>query len=96
MKTVSTREAKTHLSRLLKRVEAGEVIVIARVGKPIARLVPVEDCGQVRELGFVREGPRIGDDFDAPLPVDVLRTFYGGERRRDLDTPSKGCSAVVL
>ncbi|MGI9037428.1 MAG: type II toxin-antitoxin system Phd/YefM family antitoxin [Gemmatimonadota bacterium] len=80
MKIVNTHEAKTHLSRLLKRVAAGEVIVIARAGKPVARLVPLEDGGHVRELGFVREGLRIGDDFDAPLPADVLRTFYGGGR----------------
>lgn len=79
MKTVNTHEAKTHLSRLLKRVAAGEEIIIARAGTPVARLVPLEDAGAVRELGFVREGLRIADDFDAPLPPHVLETFYGRE-----------------
>lgn len=77
MRTVNTHEAKTHLSRLLKRVAAGEEIVIARAGKPVARLVPLEDGGPARELGFVREGLRIAEDFDAPLPEEVLRSFYG-------------------
>ena len=79
MKTVNTHQAKTHLSRLLKRVAAGEEIVIARAGKPVARLVPLKDAGTPRELGFVREGLRIGEDFDAPLPAEVLQAFFGGD-----------------
>lgn len=79
METVNTHEAKTHLSRLLKRVAAGEEIVIARAGTPVARLVPLENGGASRELGFVEKGLRVGDDFDAPLPPGLLRTFYGGE-----------------
>lgn len=79
MITVNTHEAKTHLSRLLKRVAAGEEILIARAGQPVARLVPLENAGAVRELGFVREGLRIADDFDAPLPEDALRKFYGDD-----------------
>lgn len=78
MKIVNTHEAKTHLSRLLKRVAAGEEIVIARAGSPVARLVPLEGGATRRELGFARDGVRIGEDFDAPLPPDVLQTFYGG------------------
>lgn len=78
MTTVNIHEAKTHLSRLLRRVATGEEIVIARAGKPVARLVPLADDAGSRELGFVREGVRIADDFDAPLPPDVLRTFFGG------------------
>lgn len=79
MKTVNIHEAKTHLSRLLKRVAAGEEIVIANAGQPVARLVPAHDRGAPRELGFVREGLRIADDFDAPLPPDLLKAFLGGE-----------------
>lgn len=79
MRTVNIHEAKTHLSRLLKRVAAGEEIVIANAGRPVARLVPVHDGGTPRELGFVREGLRIADDFDAPLPPEVLKAFLGGE-----------------
>lgn len=78
MKTVNIHEAKTHLSRLLKRVAAGEEIVIARAGRPVARLVPLKDGDAARELGFV-QGLQIGEDFDAPLPADVLRTFFGDE-----------------
>jgi len=62
--TVNVHEAKTHLSRLLARVEAGERILIARAGKPIALLVPV-DQRQPRRPG--RERIVIHDDFDAPL-----------------------------
>lgn len=78
MKTVNTHEAKTHLSRLLKRVAAGEEIVIASAGTPVARLIPLEGTGRAREMGFAREGLRIGEDFDDPLPADVLEHFYGG------------------
>lgn len=78
MKTVNTHEAKTHLSRLLKRVAAGEEIVIASAGTPVARLVPLEGTGRAREMGFAGGELRIGDDFDAPLPADVLERFYGG------------------
>ncbi len=62
--SVNVHEAKTHLSRLLARVEAGERIVIARAGRPIAVLVPVEEP-QRRRPG--RERIVIHDDFDAPL-----------------------------
>jgi prevent-host-death family protein len=77
MKTVNTHEAKTHLSKLLKRVAAGEEIVIARGGRPVARLVPYSDEGRARELGFAGAQIRIADDFDAPLPEEVLAAFYG-------------------
>jgi len=67
MKSVNVHEAKTHFSALLKKVEAGEEIVIARSGRPIARLVP-ERIGD-RELGWDR-GARfwIADDFDEYIP----------------------------
>jgi prevent-host-death family protein len=77
MTTVNTHEAKTHLSRLLKRVAAGEEIVIARGGRPVARLVPVA-AGRTREVGFASGELRVSDDFDAPLPDAVLAAFYGG------------------
>ena len=72
---VNVHQAKTHLSRLLLRVESGEEIVIARGGKPIARLVPVRRARGTRRPGrFVGRG-RIADDFNAPLPPDVLARF---------------------
>lgn len=63
--TVNVHEAKTHLSKLLARVEEGERIVIARAGKPIAVLVPVEQGGP-RTPG--NERIVMHDDFEAPLP----------------------------
>jgi len=74
VKTVNVQEAKTHLSRLLARVARGEEILIARAGKPIARLVPVSPAPRERALGIDRGRATIAEDFDAPLPRDVLAT----------------------
>jgi prevent-host-death family protein len=65
--TVTVDEAKTHLSRLLQRVEAGEEVVIARAGEPVARLVPVGPK-LPREPGRLKHAIVIGEDFEAPLP----------------------------
>jgi len=68
-------EAKTHLSRLLARVEAGEEVLISRAGQPIARLVPLRRArGRRRPGRFVGKG-RIVGDFNAPLPPEVLAGF---------------------
>ena len=75
---VNIHQAKTHLSRLLRRVAAGEEITIARAGVPIAKLVPVEQKKSVRPLDMDRGRIWIADDFDAPLPEDLLAQFYGG------------------
>ena len=77
---VNIHEAKTHLSRLLQRVAAGEEVTIARAGVPVARLVAVEPKKKkVRPLGMDRGRVWVADDFDAPLPDDLLKAFYGGE-----------------
>ena len=77
---VNIHEAKTHLSRLLQRVAAGEEVTIARAGVPVARLVPVEPKKQkIRPLGMDRGRVWLADDFNAPLPDDLLKEFYGGE-----------------
>lgn len=73
-KVVNIHEAKTHLSRLLARVTAGDEIVIAKAGKPVARLVPVAMPGK-RSLGFDTGRVFIAADFDAPLPDDLLEGF---------------------
>jgi prevent-host-death family protein len=75
---VNIHEAKTHFSRLLQRVAAGEEVTIARAGVPVARLVAVEPKAK-RPLGFARGQVWVADDFDAPLPDDLLAEFYGGE-----------------
>jgi prevent-host-death family protein len=85
MKEVNTHEAKTHLSRLLRRVAAGEEIIIANRGVPVARLVPVPPKKAPRVLGIFRGEFTVPDDFDAPLPDDILDLFEGRKKRR----PSK-------
>lgn len=68
------------MSRLLQRVAGGEEVTIARAGKPIARLVPLaHEKSKVRPLGMDRGRIWIAEDFDAPLPDDLLKAFYGGE-----------------
>ncbi len=75
---VNIHEAKTHLSRLLQRVAAGEEVTIARAGTPVARLVAVVPQKKTRPMGFDRGRVWVADDFDAPLPDDLLKAFYGG------------------
>jgi prevent-host-death family protein len=73
-KSVGVHEAKTNLSKLLARVSAGEEIAITRRGEEVARLVPVRRTG-ARRLGIDRGRWEVPDDFDAPLPDDVLAMF---------------------
>lgn len=80
MKTVNIHEAKTHLSRLLAEVAGGDEIVIARAGKPIARLAPVDRPRRMADLLDIDRGRIIvQDDFAAPLPDDLLTLFEGKE-----------------
>lgn len=79
MLTVNVHEAKTHLSRLLERVEAGEEVLIARRGKVVARLVPLQAAP--RRPGLLRGKVRIGTDFDEPLPETLRRGFGQGSER---------------
>jgi prevent-host-death family protein len=76
---VNVHEAKTHLSRLLQRVANGEEVTIMRAGVPVAKLVAIEQSTKVRPLGMDRGKVWIADDFDAPLPDEILKQFYGGE-----------------
>ncbi len=73
--TVNIHEAKTHLSRLLERVSQGEEIVIAKAGKPVARLVAVTEKPKRREPGSAKGTLWYSDDFDAPLPEEIQRFF---------------------
>jgi prevent-host-death family protein len=77
MSTVNIHEAKSRLSELLRRVEAGEEVVIARAGKPVARLLPFDAPPAPRAPGTAQGLISIGDDFDEPLPEDVLGEFEG-------------------
>ena len=82
MKQVNTHEAKTQLSRLLRRVAAGEEVTIANRGVPVARLVPVPPKKAQRVLGIFRGQLTVPDDFDAPLPDDLLDLFEGRTPKR--------------
>ncbi|AVQ70295.1 MULTISPECIES: type II toxin-antitoxin system Phd/YefM family antitoxin [Microcystis] len=79
METVNIHQAKTNLSRLLSRVELGEEIVISNRGIPIAKLVPFRTSLDRRSsLGQDRGMFTVPDDFNAPLPEDILVAFEGG------------------
>jgi len=75
---VNISEAKAQLSKLVERAEHGERVVIGRAGRPVAVLVPYSAAPDRRRLGVWRnEDVWIADDFDAPLPDDVLAGFTG-------------------
>jgi prevent-host-death family protein len=73
-KSVGVHEAKTHLSRLLEDVAAGEEVVITRRGEEVATLVPVRRSS-ARQFGTDRGRFVVPDDFDAPLPDELLDVF---------------------
>ena len=74
-RTVNVHEAKTHLSKLLEQVRQGEEVVIAKAGKPVARLVAVRQKTKERRPGGAKGTISYADDFDAPLPDEVLESF---------------------
>ena len=88
MAEVNVYEAKTHLSRLLDRAQGGEEIVITRHGRPVARLGPIRDRPPARKLGALRGRIRMSNDFDAPLPDEILEAFEGGP---EASPRSEGC-----
>jgi prevent-host-death family protein len=73
--TYNVHLAKTHLSELLERVADGEEVIISKAGVPVARLVAIVRADDKRPLGTEKGRIIIADDFDAPLPVDVLKAF---------------------
>ncbi len=75
MEQVNIHQAKTHLSRLLERVVEGEEIVIAKSGRPMAKLVPIPS--KPRLPGRLKGKIRMADDFDAPLPEEIAAAFRG-------------------
>lgn len=75
MATVDIHEAETQLARLSARVEAGEDVVIAREGKPVARLAPLADNRAKRRFGSLRGKIDVDDSFFEPLPEEELAGF---------------------
>jgi prevent-host-death family protein len=77
MKPINIHEAKTHLSRLIERVEAGEEFVIARAGRPAARLVPLEKVGRPIKSGGLKIPGGVPDDFNTMFEKEIETMFYG-------------------
>jgi prevent-host-death family protein len=78
MRKVNIYEAKTQLSRLVDEAASGRDVVIARAGRPVARLTRLAKAGGRRRLGVLDGRFRIPDDFNRPLPDEILRRFEGG------------------
>lgn len=77
MKVVNIHEAKTTLSQLLESVLAGEDVVISKAGTPLARLIPYHTQKKPRSPGIWKGRVIMADDFDDPLPPDILNGFLG-------------------
>jgi len=75
MPIVNVHDAKTHLSRILSRVEGGEEIIIAKAGRPVARLVPLKDKTKKRIPGTAKSRLTISKNFLKPLPEEILKEF---------------------
>jgi prevent-host-death family protein len=87
MTTVDIHEAKTHLSKLIEQIQRGEEVVIAKAGVPVARLTPYASP-KVRPPGSMKGRGWIADDFDAPLPDDLVAAFEGEVRSRSASSPT--------
>ncbi len=96
MRTVNIHAAKTHLSRLVDQAAAGEDIIIAKAGKPVARLAPLERGAErgMRRLGALAGRVTMPPDFDAPLPDLVLDAFEGRGAAPDRVTRRRILEAV--
>jgi len=77
VRTVDIKVAELHLSRLVELVAAGEEIVIAEGGAPVARLLPPDSRREPRKPGLLKGQIRIAEDFDAPLPEEIMAAFRG-------------------
>jgi prevent-host-death family protein len=76
-KAINIHEAKTHLSRLVEQAALGKEIIIAKAGKPMARLVPLSNAPRPKKYGLLKGRFKVPDDFDAPLDAGVLALFEG-------------------
>ncbi len=77
MPTINIYEAKTQLSKLVDQAAAGTDVIIARAGKPVARLTRLAAPRRKIRFGLLKGKVRIGKDFDAPLPAEILAQFEG-------------------
>ena len=77
MRIFNIHNAKTQFSKLVEAASKGEELLIARAGKPAAKLGPIESLPAPRRPGALKGKLRIADDFDAPLPQHILTDFLG-------------------
>jgi len=77
MTTVNMHEAKTHLSRLVEQAARGETVVIAKAGKPLVKLVPVDAPPRKPRIGFMKGEIKVPDDFNTMGQDEIERMFYG-------------------
>lgn len=74
---INIHEAKTHLSRIVEEAAAGREVIIAKAGRKVARLVPLESGRKSKKFGGLKGRIRVPDDFNAPLDARVLAAFEG-------------------
>jgi prevent-host-death family protein len=81
MRSVNIHEAKTHLSRLVERAANGEPFIIAKAGKPMVKVVPLDTPakGKVRRIGMLDGLIKVPDDFDTMMADEIAEMFYGKE-----------------
>jgi prevent-host-death family protein len=79
MQQINMYEAKSHFSQLISQAMLGEDIVIAKAGKPLVRIVPFRPENKKRQPGSAKGLIKMTEDFNAPLPDDVLQGFFPGE-----------------
>ena len=79
METINIHEAKTHLSRLVEKAAKGEPFVIAKAGKPMVKVVPLDtpEAGQQKRLGFLADQIKVPDDFDTMGTEEIQAMFQG-------------------
>lgn len=75
---ISVDEIKRDFSKFLKRVESGEILVIMKAGKPLAEIKPIsQNTSKLRPFGLCEGDFTVPDDFDVPLPEDIIKEFEG-------------------
>ena len=72
---INIHEAKTHLSKIVDDVAAGAEVIIAKAGKPMARLSPINSPARRKKLGLLKGKIKVPDDFNAPLDNEVIAAF---------------------
>ncbi|MFT4184331.1 MAG: type II toxin-antitoxin system Phd/YefM family antitoxin [Rhizobium sp.] len=79
METVNIHEAKTHLSRLVEKAAKGEAFIIAKAGKPMVKVVPIEEkeAPKKRRIGFMKGEIVVPDDFNTMMADEIEEMFYG-------------------